>query len=188
MQNGANTLRSLTLFVSSHFMFNVLGKLQSEILSGEKRQAVSTLTLYSRLIRQACDFSAKEIISLNEEKRFLENYLKLEQERFVETPFHYLFEDFDNELDLIVPFILQPFVELAVLSGLGSTNPLLKISYSEINHSIRIESEMHNQEAANKLSEKCEIAQARLLHFKFAYQATLTDSGFLQDISLPEHK
>ena len=119
MQEGANTLRSLTLFVSSHFMFNVLGKLQSEILSGEKRQAVSTLTLYSRLIRQACDFSTKENISLNEEKRFLENYLKLEQERFVETPFHYLFENFDHELDFIVPFMLQPFVELAVLSSLG---------------------------------------------------------------------
>lgn len=185
MQNGANTLRSLTLFVSSHFMFNVLGKLQSEILSGEKRQAISTLTLYSKLLRQACDLSSKEKVSLVEEKRFLDNYLKLEQERFVETPFYYSFENFDHELDFIVPFILQPFVELAVLSSLGSTN-LLKISYNSVNHSFRIQSEMKNPDAANKLSEKCEIAQERILHFKFVYEATLNDSMFIQDIRLPE--
>ena len=75
MQDEAHTLRSLTLFVSSHFMFNVLGKLQSEILSGEKMEAVSTLTDYSKLLRQACSFGSKEKISMAEEKQFLENYL-----------------------------------------------------------------------------------------------------------------
>jgi hypothetical protein len=45
---------------------------------------------------------------------------------------------------------------------------------------------MKNPDAANKLSEKCEIAQERILHFKFVYEATLNGSMFIQDIRLPE--
>jgi len=165
-------------------MFNVLGKLQSEILTGEKRQAVFTLTLYSRLLRQACDFSTRESVPFHEEKLFLENYLKLEKERFGETPFNFLFENFDKQTEFVVPFILQPFVELALLSGLGTPNLIIKISFNNADHSIKIESIMKNPEAAYKLSEKCEIAQDRLKHFRFSYQTFQIDSIFLQVIHL----
>lgn len=184
MQDEANTLRSLTLFVSSHFMFNVLGKLQSEILSGEKREAVSTLTLYSRLLRQACNFGLKEKISLAEEKLFLENYLKLEKERFKDKPFFYSIIGMDIDTVFIQPFILQPFVELAVLCSLGSINNNLIIEYNPTQNSICIESEMLNPEIRDKLSEKCEVAKQRLEFFNHSLQISSIKTRYLQNISL----
>ena len=184
MQEGAHTLRSLTLFVSSHFMFNVLGKLQSEILSGAKREAVSTLSQYSKLVRQACNIALKDRISMAEEGLFLEHYLKMEKERFAESPFEYSITGFDSETDFIEPFILQPFVELALLGSLGTGNNHLKIEFDKINQSIRILSAMLNTEIHEKLSEKCDIAKQRLEFFNHSYLFSETNSHYLQTILL----
>lgn len=184
MQDEAHTLRSLTLFVSSHFMFNVLGKLQSEILSGEKREAVSTLTDYSKLLRQACSFGSKETISLAEEKQFLENYLKLEKVRFSDKPFLYSIIAFDTEVVFIEPFIIQPFVELALLGSLGSENNTINVIFDAAQNSIRIDSVMLNMEIHEKLAEKCEVAKQRLKYFNYSFQISETENRYLQNISL----
>lgn len=184
MQDEAHTLRSLTLFVSSHFMFNVLGKLQSEILSGEKREAVSTLTDYSKLLRQACSLGSKENISLAEEKQFLENYLKLEEARFSDKPFLYSIIGFETEVVFIEPFIIQPFVELALLGSLGCENNTINVIFDAAQNSIRIESVMLNTEIHEKLAEKCEVAKQRLNYFNYTYHISETEPRYLQKISL----
>ncbi len=184
MQEGANTLRSLTLFVSSHSMFNVLGKLQSEILNGEKREAVSTLSQYSKLVRQACNIAHKERISMAEEALFLEHYLKSEKERFAEKPFEYSIMGFDSETDFIEPFILQPFVELALLGSLGTENNCLKIEFDKTLHSIRIDSVMLNTEIHEKLAEKCGVGKHRLEFFNHSYRLSESNSEYLQTILL----
>ena len=184
MQDGAHTLRSLTLFVSSHFMFNVLGKLQSEILSGEKRGAISTLTLYSRLLRQACNFGTREKIPLTEEGLFLENYLKLEKDRFHDTPFEYLISGFDHEDIFIQPFLIQPFLELSVLGSLGRVSHKTEIEFNKAGNFIRIDSVMLNTEIHDKLTEKCDVARQRLEFFNHNYQISKTETRYLQKISL----
>lgn len=184
MQDEANTLRSLTLFVSSHFMFNVLGKLQSEILNGEKREAVSTLTNYSKLLRQACSFGSKETISLATEKQFLETYIKLERARFSDKPFLYSIIGFDTEAVFIEPFIIQPFVELALLGSLGCENNTIDVIFDAAQNSIRIESVMLNTESHEKLAEKCEVAKQRLKYFIHSIQISETEPRYLQKISL----
>lgn len=184
MQDGANTLRSLTLFVSSHFMFNVLGKLQSEILSGEKREAISTLTLYSRILRQACNFSSRDAVSFIEEGTFLENYLSLEQGRFSETPFKYSINGFDSETLLIEPFLIQPFVELAVLGSLGTENNFIKIELDNTQRNICIDSVMLNTEIRNKLAEKCNLTKQRLEYFSHSYTVSEIGLKFTQKITL----
>ncbi|MFM9944693.1 MAG: histidine kinase [Bacteroidia bacterium] len=187
MQDGANTLRSLTLFVSSHFMFNILGKLQSEILSNEKREAISTLTLYSRLVRQACNFGSKELIPLREEGLFLENYLKLEKERFREKSFEYSISGFDTNKVYIQPFILQPLVELALLGSLGVKNNHLNIEFNKTLNTIRIESVMLNTEIHEKLKEKCEVAIRRLEFFEHHYTLLEVKQGYNQEIKLNDN-
>ena len=184
MQNGSNTLRSLTLFVSSHFMFNVLGKMQSEILGGEKREAISTLTLYSRLVRQACSIAHSDKISLNDEALFLENYLKLEKDRFIETPFNYSILGFDKDEIYIEPFLLQPFVELAVLGGLGRVGGLISIEYMTTENAIMLISVMQFKDVNEKLSEKLNVAKERLTFFNHRYEIVEEEHRFLQKISL----
>jgi len=165
-------------------MFNVLGKLQSEILSGEKRQAVSTLSQYSKLLRYACSISGKESISLSEEASFLSGYLKLEQERFIESPFQFSISGFDTDLVLIEPFLLQPFIELAVLGGLGSKEHFVKIEFDQTLNSINITSEMINVEVIEKLWEKCGTAHERLKLFNHVYKLSHHETRYSQNIFL----
>jgi LytS/YehU family sensor histidine kinase len=184
MQERAYTLRSLTLFVSSHFMFNVLGKLQSEILGGQKREAISTLTLYSRLIRQACSIAHFEKISLEEESLFLDNYLKLEKERFAETPFTYEILGFDATDFFIAPFLLQAWVELAVLGSLGVENNQLLIEFKHESKEIWITSTMIHKDVNEKLAEKLKEVKERLTFFNHTYQLLETENRILQKIKL----
>ncbi len=184
MQDEAYTTRSLTLFVSSHFMFNVLGKLQSEILSGDKREALSTITLYTRILRQACTLSNSKKNSLAEEGLFLDRYLQLEQNRFVELSMQYQIYGFELQTDLIEPFMIQPFVELAVLSSLGAQNNILNLSYDKAQNAIHIQSIMHNESAAEKLEDKCEIALHRLKFFNHSYTRTINESTLTQTINI----
>ena len=185
MQEADNTTRSLTLFVSSHFMFNVLGKLQSEILGGQKREAISTLTLYSRLLRQACNMANLDRVTLKEEGLFLDNYLKLESERFAESPFKFSISNFDSELIFIPPLLLQPFLEKAFLASIGAKSNHLKINYNSVENSIEIDSILFNKDAISKPSEKYKVAEERLKHFNYHYQKTETEHRFLQVIKFP---
>jgi len=184
MQNGANTLRSLTLFVSSHFMFNVLGKLQSEILSGEKRKAISTLSLYSKLIRQACKISEMESITLAEEEVFLKTYCDTEQERFSESPFTISFTGFD-EIDITLePFLIQPFIELAILGGLGHKSHDVKIEFNRNENSINIHSVLLNRDVEEKINEKTEAAMQRLSFFHHTFERSEVNGITMQKIIL----
>jgi len=184
MQTGAHTLRSLTLFVSSHFMFNVLSKLQSEILAGEKRHAVSTLSQYSKLIRLACKMAEKNTIDLKEEGDFLERYLKLEQERFSESPFQFSISGFDSDVICIEPFLLQPYIELAILGSLGLNEPTIHIVFDISLPTITISSQMKNIEVIEKLEEKCKVAQERLMNYNHTYTLSHLDGLYIQSISL----
>ncbi len=184
MQEGANTLRSLTLFVSSHFMFNVLGKLQSEILSGEKREAISTLSLYSLLLRKSCEFSQKKLISLKEEGDFLNAYLSLEKERFGEDLVGYKLQGFDSDEIFIEAFLLQPFVELAILSTLQKEKTEVVVEYKPDLHQVHIHSAIINTEIREKLAGKLETALERIKLFEHSYQLDETEKKSLQVILL----
>jgi LytS/YehU family sensor histidine kinase len=184
MQDGANTLRSLTLFVSSHFMFNVLGKLQSEILDGDKKQAVHTLSDYSKLLRQACDLASKPTISIKEEGLFLQRYLNLETQRFAETPFDFEITGFDSDAIQMQPFLLQPLAELAVLGGLGPAHSKVSISFDSLKSTVSITSDMRNREIPEKLFTKLEVVQNRLKIFNHQYEISETDTRYLQKVSL----
>lgn len=184
MQEGANTLRSLTLFVSSHFMFNVLGKLQSEILSGEKREAISTLSLYSLLLRKSCEFSQKKLISFKEEGDFLRAYLKLEKERFGEDLLGYKLHGFDSEEIFIEAFLLQPFVELAILSTLQKEKTEVVVEYKPDLHQVHIHSASINTEIREKLAGKLETALERINIFNHSYHIIEKDNMSIQLIAL----
>ncbi len=184
MQQEASTLRSLTLFVSSHFMFNVLGKLQSEILMGDKHEAILTMTQYTKILRQACALSKNDTNSMAEEGLFLEHYLQLEQRRFEEFSFTYHIIGFDSPSHHMAPFMIQPFVELAVLSSLGAQNNVITLSYDKLQNTICIQSAMHNEGVSEKLEEKCETALQRLQIYNHTYTKQSNHLSLNQTINL----
>lgn len=184
MQDEAYTLRSLTLFVSSHFMFNVLAKLQSEILSGDKKEAISTLSEYSELFRLANSIALCENISLSQEELFLGKYLSLEQKRFTDTPVEFDLKGFKEQNGFIVPFIIQPFLELAVLGSLQKSGSKVMVEYHPKDHQISIGSILMNHGIRQKMNEKLQIAQKRIEFFEYSYEMLEKEGRFLQKINI----
>ena len=188
MQNKNDNFDPLKAFVASHFMFNVLSKLQAEILKDNKKEAINTLTIYSKLLRLTYKISENSIITLDEEKLFIENYLKLEQMRFEGFYLDFKIDGFNTKKRFIKPFSIQTFVEFAVLSGIGHPTLLIEIIFDENEKSISINSEIENYQISDKITEKCKIAEQRLIANKYRYEIKQSETRYLQKIYLNNEK
>ncbi len=115
----------LTAQMNPHFIFNSLNAIQNFIYSQNSYQAGIYLKQFSELIRMMLNFSRKEVISLEEEYQFLENYLDLQQLRFNGRFKYQLSIDPNLERDLIhiPPMMAQPFIENAIEHGLANKGP-----------------------------------------------------------------
>lgn len=105
--------------MNPHFIFNVLSAVQYSILQSDKKEAVSSLTKFGRLIRDVLESSREEFIGLDQEVRIIENYLAVQQTRL-----NGLFEfeiniDCSDELEsvFVPPMLLQPIIENCIEHG-----------------------------------------------------------------------
>lgn len=111
--------RLLQSQMDPHFIFNLLGSIQSMILQNDRITAVSHLGKFAKLTRQVLEQSRMEHITLEEEISTLKNYIELQQLR-LNNSFDYQI-DYKDDLDAgmrIPPLLIQPFVENAIEHGL----------------------------------------------------------------------
>jgi len=109
-----NTVRSQ---LNPHFLFNALAGIQNLMNKNETDNANKYLSKFARLTRNVLD--NKELISIAQEEKLLDDYLQMEQLRF---GFQYTIissSDLDTENSEIPAMLLQPFVENAVKHGIG---------------------------------------------------------------------
>ncbi|MCU0347139.1 MAG: histidine kinase, partial [Saprospiraceae bacterium] len=122
LQNRLLTLeqKSRQLQMNPHFIFNALNGIQGLVSSGNMDSARQHILKFGRLMRAVLDNSRQPLIPLDKEVETLRNYLELEQ--FCREG------KFDFELDTtgiespdlqVPPMLLQPFVENAILHGIG---------------------------------------------------------------------
>ncbi|UCE20306.1 MAG: histidine kinase [Gemmatimonadota bacterium] len=106
--------------IDPHFFFNTLNNLYA--LSLEKSDRVPGVILkLSELMRYVMDSSQRKTVPLEEELRFVKNYVELEKLRFSGTP--------DIEVRIagtmngkyIAPMLLVPFVENSFKHGMSNT-------------------------------------------------------------------
>lgn len=112
--------KALHLQMNPHFVFNCLGSISSFILRNNVDEAVKYLAKFSKLMRLTLEFSKEPFIPIDKEIESLENYLELEKLRF-NNSFSYVITKTDTiEDDIAVPsLLLQPFVENAIIHGVG---------------------------------------------------------------------
>lgn len=67
--------------INPHFFFNSLNNLYGMILHNRNQQATETILKLSDLMRYVLESSQEEMVSLNAETKFLQNYLALEKIR-----------------------------------------------------------------------------------------------------------
>jgi sensor histidine kinase YesM len=115
-------LKSLQLQLSPHFIFNTLQSIQSFIFQQDGETTGDYIAQFAKLMRAILNASEKEKVSVKEEVELLETYMYLEQRRF-ERIFSYdiqLRQIENHNLVFLPSLLLQPFVENAILHGVGN--------------------------------------------------------------------
>jgi sensor histidine kinase YesM len=109
--------------MNPHFIYNALNSIQNFITSNDPSTASRYLAKFAKLMRQSLEYSDEEIISLEKELEFLEDYLFINQRlRFEDRLSYKIIVDDEIEEDILgVPtMIVQPYVENALEHGLRS--------------------------------------------------------------------
>ena len=133
--------KSLRAKMDPHFMFNIISSVQYLILRKENKKATQFLNQFSSLLRNTLNQSDMEYISIEDEIKFLKEYIDLEKMR-LEDKFDYNFstDELVNKEQRIPTFILQPFVENAIHHGLKGIDAKghLKLSFASENSVLKI--------------------------------------------------
>lgn len=126
-------LKALRAQMNPHFMYNALNSIQNYITSNEITSASKYLAKFAKLMRQSLDNSDLEIISLEKEIEFLENYLMINEKlRFEDKLSYRIYVDDEIEEDILgVPtMIIQPYVENAIEHGLRTCkNGMIQVKF-----------------------------------------------------------
>jgi len=111
-------IRALQAQINPHFLFNTLNVLAS-LIHSDSAKAEQVIEDLAEVFRYALESTRREWVKLDDELRFIESYLQIEQTRF-EDRLKYTF-DVDPEIRSvrIPPMILQPLVENAVRHGIS---------------------------------------------------------------------
>jgi sensor histidine kinase YesM len=141
-ENIAAKYESLKNQVNPHFLFNSFNAL-SNLVYEDQDKAVSFIKQLSEVYRYVLDTRDKEVVTLEEEKKFLDSYLYLQQIRFGDKL--KLEVTLDGVRSMVAPLVLQMLVENAIKHNIISEeNPLAIRIYSQ-DHFLVIENTLQKK-------------------------------------------
>lgn len=113
-------LNLLKAQVNPHFLFNTLNNLYGLITQNQNQQASDVTLKLADLMRYLLESSKSDVVSLNKEIQFLEDYLSLEKIRLSQkTDIKFTVSGNNKEL-FLAPLIFIPLVENAFKHGLNT--------------------------------------------------------------------
>jgi tetratricopeptide (TPR) repeat protein len=136
MKNSAILLEQklLRTQMNPHFIFNSLASIQGFLIENEPKKTANYLTKFSKLMRQTLENSREDSIPLSKEIQLLENYLQLQELRFV-NKFKWAITvspEIKPEETHIPPMFAQPFIENSLEHGIlhNAVQGMINISFS----------------------------------------------------------
>lgn len=113
-------MQALKAQINPHFVFNCLNSIKGFIYEKNYTQADKYLDRFADLMRSTIDNSDASVISLEEEIKYLDNYLQLEKLRFTEKFDYSITADVAINLQqtFVPAMLLQPYVENAIRHGI----------------------------------------------------------------------
>lgn len=114
-------LQAVQAQMNPHFIFNSLNSIENFILQNDQLQASNYLNKFAKLIRAVLENTKQSEILLFADIESLKLYISLEQLRFRDK-FKVIFDidiDIFNKNYVIPPFLIQPFVENAIIHGIN---------------------------------------------------------------------
>ena len=168
----------LQLEMNPHFLFNSLNSIKGLIANGHNKEARLYLSKFANMMRSVLEGSKEEQITIEEEVKFLENYLSLER-MCRNNAFDYQIDLTDAvDAQILIPaMMIQPFVENSIIHGvkqLSDRKGLIKIQLSKQGGRIvcSIEDNGNGRIAKNEISKHksyaSDIVNGRLKSLGFA--------------------
>lgn len=112
-------LRALQMQLEPHFLFNTLNPVTTLVELGRQKEASEMLSHLNAILKSTFSRRTPEKVPLSQELKTVENYLAVEQIRFVDRVRIEIKVD-PGALDSLVPcFLLQPIVENAIRHGIA---------------------------------------------------------------------
>lgn len=112
-------LSALRMQLNPHFLFNSLNAIAVLVRDQNTRDASRMLELLGGVLRQVLQSKTRQEVTLDEELRFIEKYLAIEQVRFSDR-LQVRWSVEDSVRDALAPeFVLQPLVENAIRHGVA---------------------------------------------------------------------
>ena len=118
-QVAISKLRLFRSQMNPHFIFNSLNSIKDYIHKNKQDVASDYLTQFAIVMRKTLENSQEEWILLQDEIKFLKDYLHLEQNRLGNRFSYHLKVDelLEEDNTLIPPLLLQPFIENSIWHG-----------------------------------------------------------------------
>jgi LytS/YehU family sensor histidine kinase len=121
-QLAESRLGALRMQLNPHFLFNSLNAIGVLVRDQNTATASRMLELLGDVLHTVLRSDARHEVTLNDEIRFLEQYLSIEQVRFSDR-LHVTWSIDDNTRRALVPgFVLQPLVENALRHGIAKVS------------------------------------------------------------------
>ncbi len=126
-------LKALRAQMNPHFMFNALNSIQYYINNNDREFAGKSLARFAKLMRASLEYSELEVISLENEIEFLEDYLLINQQLRFENRLSYTLtvdEEIEEDITGVPTMIVQPYIENAIEHGIRpKKSGLIKIEF-----------------------------------------------------------
>lgn len=133
------SIKALQSQISPHFLYNALDSINWNLLEKEDYETSEILVALSDMLRYSINDS-KRIVKVYEEFEQIENYLKIQKERFGDRFDYFINLDDDVKNKSIPKMIVQPVVENSISHGLENhKNGILKISAKKEDNAVIIE-------------------------------------------------
>ncbi len=122
--------------MNPHFIFNALNSIQNYIVKNEPELAAKYLSKFASLIRLILENSDSTMIPFEDELKTVQYYLDLEKTRF-ENKFDFqitIDDSIESEEIYVPPMLIQPYIENAIIHGIGNKEGkgFITISFSNI--------------------------------------------------------
>ena len=129
-------MKMLASQINPHFLYNTLESIRMQALTAGNREVANSIKLLGKSMRYVLENTGTAMVTLKKELDYMETYLQIQRIRFG-SRFNYeihMREGFDPNHYMILPILLQPIVENAILHGMEQVeeNGLISVSMEAI--------------------------------------------------------
>lgn len=116
-------MKMLASQINPHFLYNTLESIRMQALTAGNKEVAGSVKLLGKSMRYVLENTGTSSITLQKELDYIETYLNIQKIRFRDRVNYSLVIEEGLELDqyLILPLLLQPVIENAILHGLEQT-------------------------------------------------------------------